>query len=477
MIKSVAHCSLDINVDEILQFILQLPASSYPAILDSCCYQDYGLYQGRYLIAAYNPDLCVQLIDHQLYKFSRRGEEIISDNIWQNLDNIYQQFTIDEETKKDLLLADLPCAFGGAIGVFSYDLGRNFECIPATARTTYHIPDLFLAFYSLFIIYDYQEKRSMMIAALADSDKAVQRLELAKKELTRALSRSNKLKVDDLKAQQFNYRSNFSQSQYLQAVSKIKNYIAAGDIYQANLTQQYQINLAGLSPATIFLRLRNHFPMPFAAYLNTPEWTIVSGSPERFLQKHEQTISAFPIKGTRPRGANAQEDEMLANELLNSEKDIAENIMIVDLLRNDLGRICEIASINADELLSLQRLPTVFHLVSKISGKLKCDTKLTDILAATFPCGSITGAPKIRAMEIIEELEGTRRGLSMGALGWLGYNNNFDLNVTIRTLFIQNGIAYLNVGGGVVADSQPILEYQESLIKAQALFRAIGIIS
>lgn len=275
--------------------------------------------------------------------------------------------------------------------------------------------------------------------------------------------------------------SNFSRSSYTDAVETIREYIRSGDTYQTNLTQQIRAALpADLTPREIFHRLRRDHPAPFAAFIRRGDSTVVSVSPERFLRIENGRISASPIKGTRPRGSTKEGDAVLRNELETSEKDRAENTMIVDLLRNDLGRVCEFGSVRVEKLCDVEEHPSLFHLVSTVSGKLRENTSFAEIVNATFPCGSITGAPKIRTMQIIEEIEQTPRGLSMGAIGyWMpesfGIGTTIDLSVAIRTMVVRNGEATFNVGGGVVIDSDPEKEYEESLLKAKALMSALGI--
>ncbi len=279
--------------------------------------------------------------------------------------------------------------------------------------------------------------------------------------------------------------SNFTRQSYIAAVNKIKEYIRQGDTYQTNLTQQLRALLPeNLTPQKIFHRLRKSHPAPFAAFIKRQNDFVVSISPERFVKVQSskfkvQSISASPIKGTRPRGVNKSEDLRLKNELLNSAKDRAENVMIVDLLRNDIGRICKFGSVEVEKLCDLETHPTLFHLVSTIKGELRENLNFSDIIRAVFPCGSITGAPKIRTMQIIDEIETANRGLSMGAIGYyvqsskFKIQNCFDLNVAIRTMTITNQEAVFNVGGGIVIDSVPENEYEETLIKAKALISAI----
>jgi para-aminobenzoate synthetase component 1 len=267
-------------------------------------------------------------------------------------------------------------------------------------------------------------------------------------------------------------RANFTPEEYIKAVDRVREYIAAGDVFQVNLSQRFEANLK-VSPYELFRRLRQVNPAPFASYLNFGEVTIASASPERFLKVQGDLVETRPIKGTRPRGRDLAEDESLAQELLHSIKDKAENVMIVDLERNDLGRVCRYGSIKVTELAILETFPTVFHLTSTVVGRLRQGESNIDLLKATFPGGSITGAPKIRAMEIIDELEPTKRSVYTGSIGYLGFDGDIDLNIVIRTFLIKKDKAYFQVGGGIVYDSNPQAEYIETLDKAKALIQAL----
>jgi len=283
--------------------------------------------------------------------------------------------------------------------------------------------------------------------------------------------------------------------EYLEKIAEIKEFIRRGDTYQTNLTQQLSADLPeNLSDRQIFYNLRRNHPAPFAAFLQRNDSCVISVSPERFFRVNGRQISTSPIKGTRPRGKTAPEDLALKNELLTSEKDRAENVMIVDLLRNDLGRICRFGSVRVEKLCDLEEHPTLFHLVSTVSGELRENTKFSDILRAVFPCGSITGAPKISTMRIIDRLETAARGLSMGAIGFsmdsgkrktenstddifhlpLSAFRYLDLSVAIRTMIIKDRHCIFNVGGGIVIDSDPESEYEETLVKAKALLGSIN---
>jgi para-aminobenzoate synthetase component 1 len=267
----------------------------------------------------------------------------------------------------------------------------------------------------------------------------------------------------------------FTEQSYAEAVSEIGEEIAAGNVYQANLTHRMSAPLEGVDPLVLYRVLREINPAPFAGYLELPEVAILSSSPERFVQVDAQRrVESRPIKGTRPRGATPEEDRRLAAELRESAKDRAENLMIVDLVRNDLGRVCETGSIDVPELMAIEPYATVHQMVSTVTGRLRADCDVVDLVQATFPPGSMTGAPKRAAMTIIERLEPVRRGVYSGAFGYLDARGGSDLSVVIRTLIVAGERAYLHVGGGIVADSEPAAEYRETLDKARALLAALA---
>jgi para-aminobenzoate synthetase component 1 len=267
-------------------------------------------------------------------------------------------------------------------------------------------------------------------------------------------------------------QSNFTRQGYLAAVEKARQYIIAGDIFEVNLSQRYTAEFHG-DPFRLYLKLREINPAPFAAYLNFPEVKVISASPERFLRLQGDLVETRPINGTIRRGRTPQEDRENAQWLLNSEKNRAENIMIVDLERNDLGRVCRYGSVKVTELAVLETFPTVFHLTSTVTGRLRENTGRADLLKATFPGGSITGAPKVRSMAIIDELEPTRRSVYTGSLGYFSFDGDLDLNIVIRTFLVKDKKAYFQLGGAVVYDSDPQAEYQETLDKGRALFQAL----
>jgi para-aminobenzoate synthetase component 1 len=265
--------------------------------------------------------------------------------------------------------------------------------------------------------------------------------------------------------------STFSREQYLRGVERVREYIRAGDIFQANLSQRFEAKLA--EPAfDLYERLRARNPAPFAAYFDIGDAAIVSASPERFLLLSGNRVETRPIKGTSPRGTTPRHDSAIGTLLAESEKDRAENVMIVDLLRNDLSKVCRDHTVEVPELCRIERYATVHHLVSTVVGQLRPGVGAVDLLRATWPGGSITGAPKVRAMEIIAELEPTRRGVYTGSLGFLSFGGAMDTSIAIRTFVVKEGRAYFQAGGGVVADSEPEREYEETLDKARGMVAA-----
>jgi para-aminobenzoate synthetase component 1 len=268
-------------------------------------------------------------------------------------------------------------------------------------------------------------------------------------------------------------RSNFRRADYLRAVERAREYIAAGDIFQVNLSHRLEGEWGGAA-WPLYERLRAASPVSYGAYLDLGATKVLSASPERFLRLNGERVETRPIKGTRPRGGTRDEDRDLGEGLLASEKDRAENLMIVDLLRNDIGKVSRVGSVRVPELFHLERHASVWHLVSTVTGELRAGLGAVDLLEACFPGGSVTGCPKIRAMEIIEELEPVRRGVYCGAIGYLSFTGDMDTNIAIRTLVLKDGRMHLQVGGAVTYDSDPEAEYAETLAKGRALLGALG---
>lgn len=373
------------------------------------------------------------------------------------------------------LQPELPPFTGGVIGFFSYDLGWLFEDLPQMAEDDVHIPDCVLCFYDTIIAVDHEKNENMILSSGFPEEDMGERNQRSKERIAFFQDLCNQpLEVDNTFNVPGALKSHFNKESYCEAVQKVKDYIFAGDIFQANLTQRFSLPFSG-SPLGLYQKLAQINPAPFASIFEWKDFAVVSASPERFLRVSGSELETRPIKGTRRRGKTEEEDIILRDELWNSSKDKAELTMIVDLQRNDLGRVCVPGTVRVPELYRLEQYATVWHLVSTVVGTLKPDLDICDLLEASFPGGSITGAPKIRAMEIIEELEPVKRSIYTGSIGYIGFNGESDLNIVIRTFIIKNGLAHIQVGGGIVADSEPDLEYEETLHKARALFDSLGL--
>lgn len=382
--------------------------------------------------------------------------------------------------KLDVSPTPVPC-IGGAIGYFSYDLCHFMERLPETAVDDLQLPECYFGFYDLILAFDNLNRKQFIISTgFPELDEKL-RIKRAKERLEELKGRLSDFRIgcretatDSVNnSHEVRLKGNFTREDYIRAVEKARQYIIDGDIFEVNLSQRLEAEVH-VFPYDLYLRLRQINPAPFSAYLNFGEVAIVSSSPERFLRCEGDLVETRPIKGTLRRGKTPEEDEANARELINSSKDHAENMMIVDLERNDLGRVCRFGSVKVTELAILEKFPTVFHLTSTVVGRLRDGLDCIDLLKATFPGGSITGAPKVRSMEIIDELEPTRRSVYTGSIGYLSYNGNLDLNIVIRTFLIKGDRAYFQVGGAVVYDSEPESEYQETLDKARALIAALN---
>lgn len=410
---------------------------------------------GRYSFIGLNPFLNFKGYQNACIK----NGDIYEGDIFKELNLILNKYKINNTT-------DIPF-IGGGIGYFSYDLARNIEEIPSISKEDINVPYCYFNFYDNIIIYDNIKDKIFITACGILKNK--------KESITLIEEKIHNFKI---KKQKHNYNSkasftsNFSKENYLKSIKKVKEYIKDGHIYITNLTQRFQTKVKE-DPFLIYEKLRDINPAPFSAYLNFDDFKVISSSPERFLKIEERKVQTRPIKGTRPRGYNKKEDEKNKNELINSEKDKAELLMIVDLERNDLSKVCKPYSVKVRELFKLEEYSTVFHLVSTIEGKLKDSVNSIDCIKECFPGGSITGAPKIRSMEIIDEIEKVRRNIYTGSIGYIGFEGNVDMNIVIRTILIKEGIAYFGVGGGITSDSDIHMEYDETLDKAKALMRVL----
>ncbi len=402
------------------------------------------------------------------------------------LESLWRELTDNEQIKT---LDGLPPFQGGVAGLFSYDLAYSLESLPTPKRDEFEVPSLAVGFYDVVVAFDHHQQRAWIISQglpeqepIARANRALERAAFFQQILSAPVSprpekpAEGQLLIEHL-AEQFEIRgsltSNFSKTQYLQAVQKCIDYIHAGDIFQVNLSQRL-LHPATTDAVELYMRLRHRNPATFAGYFATDEFEIVSASPERFLRVHDSIVEARPIKGTRARISMPEADLYAAEELRKSEKDRAENIMIVDLLRNDMSPVCEPDSIYVSDLCRLEVYQFVQHLVSVVEGRLRSDKTPFDLIRQAFPGGSISGAPKVRAMEIISELEPTARGSYCGSLGYLGFDGTMDLSILIRTITAGKGWWQLPVGGGIVAQSVPEREYIETWEKATGMLRALA---
>lgn len=357
---------------------------------------------------------------------------------------------------------DCPLPFaGGLIGYLSYDFGRRLEPLPANAIDDLQLPDARLGVYAWAMISDHQQGTSQLVFHPALPETERQRLLTLFSHVPAADSATFEL-IGAFKA-------DLTERDYRSAFMRIQAYIQSGDCYQVNFAQRFQADCQG-DPWSAYCALRNACPTPFSGFMTLPDNNaLLSLSPERFVQVSNRKVETRPIKGTRPRSKDMAQDATYAAELLNSPKDRAENLMIVDLLRNDLGRSCKTGSVTVPELFSLESYPNVHHLVSSVTGELAADKDSLDLIAGSFPGGSITGAPKIRAMQIIDELEPTRRALYCGSLMYLDVRGEMDSSIAIRSLLVNDGRVSCWGGGGIVADSECEAEYQESITKVRVL--------
>jgi para-aminobenzoate synthetase component 1 len=354
---------------------------------------------------------------------------------------------------------DLPF-LGGALGYLGYDLCRRIERLPASAADPLGLPELRLGIYDWAILVDHRERRTALVGR-AGADPRARDLLLAAQAAPAVLGAGAFRALGPIE-------TNLDRAAYLDRFARVQAYIQAGDCYQVNLARRFSVGAEG-DPWAAYLKLRALAPAPHSAYLRTPAGAVLSVSPERFLKVRDGWVETSPIKGTAPRGETPQVDRALAQALLASPKDRAENLMIVDLLRNDLGRTCAIGSVRVPRLFELQTFARVHHLTSTVTGRLAQGQDAIALLRGAFPGGSITGAPKIRAMEIVEELECERRGVYCGAIGHLGQDGSMDLSIAIRTAVLAGGRLSFWAGGAVVADSDPDREAQEILVKARPM--------
>lgn len=437
---------------------------------------------GRYSFIGYDPFLTVMSKGKNIMTQSGQNITRKIGNPFDELRNLLSNFHLEDS------IGPVPFTCG-AVGYLAYDLCHFIEKLPDTTVDDIEFPEMYFSFYNTIIGYDHFENRCFLLSVNIDhyskksAEKRIDNLSMMiRKGINTPFEKETQFNVNRIKRKII---SNFSRENYLKAVERAKQYINAGDIYQVNLSQRFHTQI-DTSPYNIYKRLRKINPAPFSCYLKFDNKHVISSSPERFLSLRnipdstdkqidgiEKRIQTRPIKGTRPRGKDEEINKKMKKDLLSSKKDDAELAMIVDLERNDLGRVCDYNSIKVTKKKEMEEHPTVYHLVATIEGTLHSRYDAIDLLKASFPGGSITGAPKVRAMQIIDELEPTRRSVYTGAVGYMSFNGNIDFNIAIRTFLVKDDHIYFQVGGGIVADSKPENEYDETLHKARALIETL----
>lgn len=460
------------DVDTPVSAFLKLGRKSNSFLLESV---EGGETLGRYSFIGIDPFLKV---------VGKNNRVTVTGEINADFANIADPLTVVEDLMGRYRQApisgpDLPPFSGGAVGYVGYDCVQYFENIPRTGKDDLNLPDLLFLFTDVLVIFDHL-KHSLKVlvntrtgnnpetawqAGLARIEEIIARLETPVS--VKPIAADIEISLDNIEA-------NFSKSDYLEAVAKAKEYIFAGDILQVVPSQRFALETLS-DPFDIYRVLRIINPSPYLGYLKFDDLTIVASSPEPLVKVYDKHVITRPIAGTRRRGSTPDEDEALAAELLADPKERAEHIMLVDLGRNDIGRVSKTGTVKVDELMFIERYSHVMHIVSQVSGELLSNKTPFDALRAAFPAGTVSGAPKIRAMQIIDELEPTLRGPYAGVFGYFSFDGNLDTGITIRTIVIKDGVAYVQAGGGIVADSDPEFEYQETVNKATAMLRAIKI--
>lgn len=410
-----------------------------------------------------------------LIKRGRRKEKLTAEN------DPLEVISSELEKYKPVIMPGLPRFFGGFVGYIGYDAVRNFEQLPDKKHKGLDLPDIFLMFTDTLVVFDNLTHKIKVISnAFIEKDpeeaykKARGKIEgIVKKLRSKAVMPGKSALPSKSRASgKASFSSNFSKRSFMNAVEKTKKYVRAGDVIQTVISQNFQKDTA-IPPINAYRSLRVINPSPYMFYLETGKCTLVGSSPEILVRVEGDTIEVRPIAGTRRRGKTPDDDLFMENELKNDPKEIAEHIMLVDLGRNDAGRVAETGTVKVTELMTVERYSHVMHLVSNVVGKLKKKCNAFDVLRASFPAGTVTGAPKIRAMEIIEELEPTKRGPYAGSVGYFDFSGNMDMCITIRTIIFKDKKAYIQAGAGIVADSDPELEYKETVNKAKGMFKAI----
>lgn len=470
-----------IPVYEVFPADLLTPVSAYLRIAQGARYSfllesvEGGEKIARYTFAGANPE--------EVFRYANGACVLESRDrlVWEERDPV-TFLRARMERFHPVRLPGLPPLVAGAIGYFSYDMVRLIERLPKRLRDDIGLYDAQLMFYHGLIAFDHVQHRLWVVRNVYTDgpggslrsryDAAVREIRKTRRLLEQPAPEEQPKKQNKRHRPPLRMTSNFRREEYYEAVRKSKNYIRAGDIFQVVISQRFSAKTQA-EPFQVYRQLRALNPSPYLFYLHMNDIAVVGSSPEMLVKVQGRDVFYRPIAGTRWRGKDEAEDQRLEKEMLASEKERAEHIMLVDLGRNDLGRVCEYGSVKPEKLMIVERYSHVMHLVSSLRGRLREDVDCFDALMACFPAGTVSGAPKVRAMEIIEELERTRRGIYAGGVLYLDFAGNLDSCIALRTMVIKNGVAYVQAGGGIVADSTPQGEYEESLNKAKALFAAL----
>jgi anthranilate synthase component 1 len=469
-----------IPVYEVFSADLLPPVSAYLRIAQGARYSfllesvEGGEKIARYTFAGAHPEEVFRYVNGACVLESRDRL------IWEERDPI--SFLRERiERFRPVRLPGLPPLVAGAIGYFSYDMVRLIERLPKRLRDEIGLYDAMLMFYHGLIAFDHVQHRLWIVRNVftdgegslrAKYNAAVREIKETRRQLEEPVEAERPKKAGSSARSGLKINSNFRQREYQEVVRKAKRYIRAGDIFQVVLSQRFSVKTKA-EPFEIYRELRALNPSPYLFYLQLNDVAVVGSSPEMLVKVQGRDVFYRPIAGTRWRGKDEAEDQRLEREMLASEKERAEHIMLVDLGRNDLGRVCDYGTVKVEKLLTVERYSHVMHIVSSLRGKLREDVDCFDALMACFPAGTVSGAPKVRAMEIIEEFERTRRGIYAGGILYLDFAGNLDSCIALRTMVVKNGVAYVQAGGGIVADSTPAGEYQESVNKSKALFTAL----
>ncbi len=450
---AVTNLDWNISTTELFSHFCQQP---WAMLLDSA---DTNHIDARYNIIVAEP-IATLVTQNEITEICH----LFSDNTTQTKHSNDDPFRLLDQQLKHYFPKSLNCHLpfsGGAVGSFSYDLGRRIEHLPSVAKNDITLPEMNIGLYLWALIFDTQLKQWSLVHYLGETalNKQLAKIEA---QLKNPLVDSKPFILTS------KWQPQIDKQTYTDKFNRVQQYLHSGDCYQINLTQRFESQYQG-DEWLAYLKLRQSNKAPFSAFIRTPNNALLSISPERFIQLRGEDIQTKPIKGTMPRSHDLQQDQQAKQQLVNSEKDRAENLMIVDLLRNDMGKVAQSGSVRVPKLFDIESFPAVHHLVSTVTAKLAPQYRGCDLLRAAFPGGSITGAPKIRAMEIIEELEPSRRSLYCGSIGYISQDGQMDSSITIRTLVAENNKLYCWAGGGIVADSQVDAEYQESYDKVSKI--------